>query len=50
MSIDGEIDIFGCQLIQQRAHGIRGLYDSSRPGRPKILTPEDEEFIHKIST
>lgn len=27
--------------------GIRGLYDAPRPGRPNILTPEDEEFVHE---
>lgn len=29
--------------------GIRGLYDAPRSGRPKILSPEDEEFIHKTA-
>jgi len=28
--------------------GIRGLYDAPRSGRPHALTPEDEEFVHKI--
>lgn len=28
--------------------GLRGLYDSPRPGRPRILSPEDEEFIYKM--
>ncbi|MCP4110592.1 MAG: IS630 family transposase [Desulfobacteraceae bacterium] len=28
--------------------GIRGLYDAPRSGRPKILTPEDEEFVHGL--
>jgi len=28
--------------------GLIGLYDKSRSGRPRILTPEDEEFIHKL--
>lgn len=29
-------------------YGILGLYDAPRSGRPKILTPEDEEFVHEI--
>ncbi len=28
--------------------GIRGLYDEPRPGRPRILTPEDEDFVREI--
>lgn len=28
--------------------GIRGLYDDPRPGRPRVLTPEDEDFIREI--
>lgn len=29
--------------------GLRGLYDNFRPGRPRVLTPEDEEFVHKMA-
>ena len=28
--------------------GILGLYDAPRSGRPRILTPEDEEFVHEL--
>lgn len=28
--------------------GLAGLYDSPRPGKPLILTPEDEEFIFEM--
>ncbi len=28
--------------------GLRGLYDNPRSGRPRALTPEDEEFIYKM--
>lgn len=28
--------------------GLRGLYDDPRPGKPRLLTPEDEDFIHKM--
>lgn len=30
------------------ASGLRGLYDKFRPGKPRSLTPEDEDFIHKM--
>jgi transposase len=29
--------------------GLRGLYDNPRPGRPRSLTPDDEEFVHKMA-
>ena len=29
--------------------GIAGLYDGHRSGRPRILTPDDEEFIHELT-
>lgn len=29
--------------------GITGLYDRPRPGKPRSLTPDDEDFIHDLS-
>ncbi|MDM8548430.1 IS630 family transposase [Desulfobacterales bacterium HSG2] len=28
--------------------GVRGLCDEPRPGRPRLLTPEDEDFVREI--
>jgi transposase len=28
--------------------GLAGLYDAPRSGRPHVLTPEDEEFVHEL--
>ena len=47
-----------CQMTRQTVSavtgkweklGLAGLYDSPRPGRPGILTPEDEDFIFEMA-
>jgi transposase len=29
-------------------HGLAGLYDAPRPGKPRILKPDDEDFIFEM--
>lgn len=31
-----------------KENGLAGIYDKPRSGRPRSLTPEDEEFIHEL--
>ncbi len=47
-----------CQMTRQTVYtvissweetGPGGLYDSPRSGRPRALTPEDEEFVHEMA-
>jgi transposase len=47
-----------CRMVRQtvsavidswEVEGLRGLYDNPRPGRPRSLTPDDEEFVHEMA-
>ncbi|QTA89371.1 helix-turn-helix domain-containing protein [Desulfonema magnum] len=47
-----------CQMTRQTVSatidnweqsGLRGLYDNPRPGRPRALTKEEEEFVQKMA-
>jgi transposase len=35
-------------ITEWEENGISGFYDNPRPGKPRSLTPDDEEFIFEM--